>query len=376
MESNDEGPIGWTLLTRYVAGSCTEDEEIVVETWAAADPRNRRVLKDLQNVWETVSKREEGLLSVDVDAAWKNVEDQIEEIEDENSVRSGPAKEKRHRDRRARRRSRSWNRRLRIGLGAAAVILTSAIALFLFDLRPDSEPTSDKKVFTTARGQRAIIQLTDGSNVRLNVDSRLVLPDRDFSGDRRDVRLYGQAYFEVVPDTSRPFRVHTRGASVQVLGTSFDVRAYDDDEVQTEVAVAEGEVALNTEEEAGTSASMEVHSKQVGVAGKELKKYRDVDISERLAWTEGRLVFEGAPLRDVVRQLERWYNLEIELEVPPNSVDRLNATFDDESMRQVLDDIAIALSLQYSKNGKVVTFYRHSSNASPSSTEGRIKRAR
>ena len=374
MESRTDGPVDWTLLTRYVAGACSESEEIVVEMWAASDPQNRDILRDLRQVWEAVDRKKD-TLPVDVDAAWDKLSRRIREEEEEQTedrpARAGEA------DRCPRRRAHSRTHRhaLRVG-GALAAVVAVALGLFVFDGLPGSGEEVEAKVFTTQRGQRAAIELTDGTQVHLNVDSRLELPTEGFSEARRTVRLEGEAYFDVARDTARPFRVRARGASVRVLGTAFNVRAYAT-EAPMQVAVAEGEVSLRAEEGGGTDSSLRLRSEQLGIADKDLlERHRDVDLSARLAWTDGKLIFENASFREVSRKLERWYDLRIEGRVPAEAIDKLNATFDDQSLSDVLGDIALALNLQYRKRGEVVTFYRSSQSRTDTSTVGEPERNR
>jgi ferric-dicitrate binding protein FerR (iron transport regulator) len=151
-----------------------------------------------------------------------------------------------------------------------------------------------------------------------------------------------------------------------VLGTSFNVEAYPDDG-KTQVAVAEGEVALRSNagskmsrDSAAASTEVQLRSQSLGIATQQglHAVRRGVDLSGRLAWTEGRLVFEDASLEEVARRLERWYGLQVEVQVSPDNVVGLNATFKDESLSEVLQSIAVALELKYERERDTVTFFR------------------
>ena len=213
------------------------------------------------------------------------------------------------------------------------------------------------RVISTAIGQRADIRLSDGSRVSLGVASRLRLAP-DFGERSRDVYLDGTAYFEVVHDTTRPFRVHTSTAVTQDVGTRFVVTANPGSE-STRVVVAEGAVSLRAP---GDSAA---HAVQLG-AGNLARIARDgtpvlvrsVDPAQYLAWMDGRLVFHDTPLSDVVAELHRWYHEDVRL--GDSTLARLpfSASFDVESFDQSVQVITMVLPLRAVTRDGVVTLYR------------------
>lgn len=364
MESKNERPVDWNLLSRYVSGSCSKQEEVVVETWAAADPENRKTLDELRRVWEKVSLQKE-TLPVDVEALWDELDERIREAESERSGQEKATRKERNRSSRqakpGRSRSRTWNRRLASGALSAVVVAAIALAVFLFEDPPNTGEAPKKKVFTTEPGQRATVRLTDGTEVRLNVKSQLtVLPS--FGQESRDVRLDGEAFFQVAADSTRPFTVHAGEAAVRVLGTAFDVTAYPE-EAATRVAVAEGRVTM-----APMRSPLGEKKRQDILLGKrdvgrilqsgEQEIQRDSDLESHLAWMDGKLVLKNAPFEEVVRKLERWYGLEISLRggaSPPEG--ELNARFaKDQPLPEVVDLVGTLFGLEYKLNRKTVVF--------------------
>lgn len=364
MEDKGGRPVDWELLTRYVSGSCTEEEEVVVETWAASDPGNRQRLRELQRVWEKMGRWEDSL-PVDTDASWSDLNQRICEIEGESAQSKQPDREADRQGRRRRKPLRSRRRRLG-GWAAAAplmVAVITALTFLVFDRLSVDLGMFEEKVYTTQRGQRAVIQLTDGTNVRLNVDSRLVLPKGEFRDDRRRVRLEGEAYFDVARDTSRPFQVKAEGASIRVLGTAFNVEAYPDD-IETRVAVEEGGVSLQSgQTEAPDSVLLTAHHLGV-IADHQIQDVqKEADLSPEMGWTEEKLVFRNASFDDVRRRLGRWFDLDIQAQVVSGAVDRLNATLDGKSPDETLKAVAAALELRYKREGDTVVFYREKQGA-------------
>ena len=213
------------------------------------------------------------------------------------------------------------------------------------------------RVISTATGQRADIRLSDGSRVALGVASRLRLAP-DFGERSRDVYLDGTAYFDVVHDTTRPFRVHTPTAVTQDVGTRFVVTAYQESG-STQVVVAEGAVTLRAPTDSAA------HAVQLG-AGSLARITREgtpvmvraVDPAQYMAWMDGRLVFHDTPLSDVVAELHRWYDEDIRL--GDSTLARLpfSASFDVESFDQSVQVITTVLPLRAVTRDGVVTLYR------------------
>ena len=152
-------------------------------------------------------------------------------------------------------------------------------------------------------GGESFVMLEDSSRVWLNADSRLRYPSR-FEGEERRIELEGEAYFEVRRG-ERPFVVETSRGDVRVLGTSFDVRAYGD-EAMTATLVT-GRVRYEGEGEKVTLAPGE----QVRVSDGGKVEKRQVDVEEYVGWREGVYVFDKRPLADIMRDLERWYGVDI-----------------------------------------------------------------
>jgi ferric-dicitrate binding protein FerR (iron transport regulator) len=325
-------------------------------------------MDELKQVWDVTHDPPE---SRDVDAAWNEIKDQMvadaptaseQDTDLKRSSADPPAErsldqdeERATRPIRPRRRRGGWHLFLRVG-AFAGVIVVAVLLSFLF-LNEGLSHDGQTRTFSTKPGERATIHLSDGSKVRLNVDSRLTLP-ADFDEGTREVTLTGEAYFEVTRDTTRPFVIRAHDATVEVLGTTFDVKAYADDH-ERQVAVAEGAVALRSEQ-AGTQDTVLLRAQHLGiVSGPHIQTFReDTNIEHRLAWTRGQLVFEDARFREVHRRLERWYDVQVETQVNPRTVDRLNASFDEEPVGEAIKAIAAALDLQYQRDDRTILFYR------------------
>jgi ferric-dicitrate binding protein FerR (iron transport regulator) len=193
--------------------------------------------------------------------------------------------------------------------------------------------------FSTPRGQRARLNLPDGTRVLLGPDSRLEV-SLDFGAVVREVRLDGLAYFEVAKDSTRPFRVLGGEGTVQVLGTHFSARADSGAAGPLEVVVAEGRVALSS------SSARQVLTRgdrgrlsadgTVGVA-------HGVDLDRSLGWIEGRLDYDNAPLSVVLGDLERWYDVQFVVADSALRRAHLSTTLRDDSLIETLRLLETAL---------------------------------
>lgn len=165
---------------------------------------------------------------------------------------------------------------------------------------------------TNPRGSKVVdITLADGSRVWLNAGSSLSYPVA-FTGKERNVQFTGEAYFEISHDPSRPFTVTRSGNDVRikVLGTSFDVNAYDD-ESATKVTLIEGSVKVSK----GKNTSLLKPGQQVQVKEDNNKVVNGIDIDEVLAWKNGKFRFsEKTDIEMIMRQIARWYDLDVEYE--------------------------------------------------------------
>ena len=162
----------------------------------------------------------------------------------------------------------------------------------------------------TPRGGEYQVILADGTKVWLNSASSLSYPTA-FRGKDRQVQLNGEAYFEVAEDKSKPFTVSVGDVQVEVLGTHFDVMAYED-ESAINTTLLGGAVRVTTKGsasrvlKAGEEASLDRSSQSLSV--------NEVDVEEAIAWKNGFFQFEGVPIETVMRQLARWYDVDVEYE--------------------------------------------------------------
>ncbi|MEJ5996594.1 FecR domain-containing protein [Pedobacter sp. Du54] len=162
----------------------------------------------------------------------------------------------------------------------------------------------------TPRGGQYQIILGDGTRVWLNAATTLSYPTT-FAKNQRLVKLDGEAYFEVAHNTKSPFIVETSNQLVKVLGTHFNVNSYRD-EPTTETTLSQGSVLVSPKNSSATRSSLKLYpGEQTTVSGTSIGK-RNADLAIALAWKNGTMEFKDAPLPVILRQVSRWYGIEID----------------------------------------------------------------
>jgi ferric-dicitrate binding protein FerR (iron transport regulator) len=209
----------------------------------------------------------------------------------------------------------------------------------------------------TPKGRQFQLVLPDGTKVWLNAQSSLRFPTA-FNGNSRVVELTGEAYFEVFKDASKPFHVkvaagHTgkEDLDVQAVGTSFNINAYAD-EPTVQATLIEGSVKLQSGEES----RMIVPGQQGVLCNKyEHMKLRKVDTEKVLAWKNGYFILNGTSIQAVMRQLSRWYDIEVTYNGKIEGDDFAGEISRNASLSKVLQMLEYTDVVHFSVEGKKVT---------------------
>ena len=201
-------------------------------------------------------------------------------------------------------------------------------------------------------GEHQRIILPDGTSVTLNAGSYLRYP-REFITDVRRIEMNGEAFFEVTRDEEKPFLIHTKDADVKVLGTSFNVKAFDMDE-QLTVSVQTGKVQVDLPE-----AMMRLLPDEQFVMDKTKGEFQKRNEDARLStvWIKGGLYFNRTPIRTVVNELVRMYNRTIEFAPGAEYDDYIYGEHDNKSLEAVLKSIQYSTDIKYRiENDKIVLY--------------------
>ncbi|RKD91823.1 FecR family protein [Mangrovibacterium diazotrophicum] len=234
---------------------------------------------------------------------------------------------------------------------AAILFIPLAISFLLYYISSNIGQSAEESwaEIICPPGVRAQFHLPDGSSGVLNSDSKLKYAV-NFSSNRK-VELVGQAYFEVVKDKKHPFNVTTSQLNVEVLGTTFSVLAYPDEQSE-EVVLKTGQVkVLDTNLKPLTLLSPD-QQLVFDIANSRYVK-KEVDASALVSWINGKLVFRNERFEDIASQISRWYHVEIEVVGQKLKDYRYYGTFENESLDEVLRLIKLTAPIKYQEVERV-----------------------
>lgn len=213
-------------------------------------------------------------------------------------------------------------------------------------------------LYTVNPGVKGDVLLPDGSRVRLNSASSLRCPER-FAAESRVVELSGEGFFEVVGNPDWPLFVKTtKGVTVKVTGTKFNVSAYEDDEA-LKLTLVEGNVTL-IHDASDRHFDVRPNEEMVFYTGRKVQPLKKaVDVQPAIVWKDGILLFENARMDGVVKKLERWYGVSITVQDPAILSMQFTASFESESLSQVLQLLKITSKIDYRIDGHNVSLFRN-----------------
>jgi ferric-dicitrate binding protein FerR (iron transport regulator) len=336
-------------FARYFAKECSEEERKEIEAWIEADPLRREFVESFQKIWEAAGQ---SLDEWDVDRAWKNVARRVRIHSP--YFHTHLAQEQ------------TWTKRFWRKLSATpsvrfALIVVSLVGIsyFIAQLMSTQEKAPHQTVMreiTTNKGEQARIRLADGTAVLLNAQSLLRVPEK-LTGNKREVYLEGEAYFDVKRADDIGFSIQLRNARIEVLGTRFTVHAWPDDN-RVRVVVAEGKVSFRSDRAKKPQQVVVTTSEMSMMAedGTLLPPIR-VDLDKQLDWVFGRMEFENTTFREVLKRLERRFNLSFSISDSTMLRRRLTASFKEESLDEILQIITLTLNLRYERKDEHVTFF-------------------
>tara|TARA_R110001583_G_scaffold165450_1_gene318161 strand:+ start:889 stop:1866 length:978 start_codon:yes stop_codon:yes gene_type:complete len=193
--------------------------------------------------------------------------------------------------------------------------------------------------------------LPDGSIITLNIDSKLIYPKK-FNDTIREVTLIGEAFFDIKKDVNKPFIVNANELKIRVLGTSFNVKSYSEDN-KIETTLVSGKVELIKDEE--TPIILAPSQKAVFNKTEKKMKIEEVNASDVIAWREGKLIFNKTTLQDVVIDLERKYHVQFIIKSKSLLDYEYTGTFDNLKINEVIDLLIISSPIKYTiQNDKII----------------------
>jgi len=341
-------PIDWQLLARYLSNECNSNDIEKVKHWMTSDPENQKWLDEMKAVWQTPD-RQYGIS--DIKRQWVELAEKAGIAENDkmkSKLIKWPLEFKKN--------------TIRI-LRYAAVLLVAFTLSYLLskgmNILPWDQSTPEFIVQSVQNGDRKTVNLNDGTRVVLDAGSRLEYPE-NFTGEIREVYLNGEAFFDVAHQPQTPFVVHANEAYIKVLGTKFNVRAWEQNN-KVAVSVADGKVLFRFEKSNDHDAVVIIKG-QISFLfnNKQPTKPHSVDINKYQGWMHNEVSFEDVPLGEIVHQIERWYNLKFLFDDPQISTEHMTLYLKNNSISEILELISAMSDLEYKREGN--TIYLWSNN--------------
>lgn len=238
---------------------------------------------------------------------------------------------------------------LKYASSIAAACLLAVVSLYIYQMMGNSSLIT----MSTTYGEQKEIQLPDGSIVTLNSLSSITY-NQNLEGDQREVSLVGEAYFDVAKNPTKPFVVNAEEISIKVLGTKFNITAYENEDHIT-TSLLEGSVSVNTSD--GHIHILEPNDQSVySKRAKTVQLRNNENIVSQTLWIKGQLFFDNEPLREILKTLEREKHITLKLSNSTLATLHITANFDrEDSIEDILNVLAESGDFTYSASGSTYT---------------------
>ncbi len=311
-----------SIIGKYLTGNETPEESGQIKKLVEKDKRNRELFNRL-NKKEHIASAIENFESYNGEPAWKRYTDRLSML--------------------------VLKKRLYQWKVAAVIFLLIGISGFFAYLKVGVLDSVEKKrlytTVTSPAGQNSRIVLPDNSVVWLNSTTTLSY-NNDYSIKNREIKLSGQAFFQVERNEKIPLIVKCKGLNVKVLGTRFDVSGYPEDHTVS-VVLESGSVELGHEKEKSVDLFLKPGDKAEFDSDSKHLSVNHVDTYRFTSWKDGVVIFKNDPMDKVLEKLERRYNIEIEVKDPEIRKLIFNATIINETVVEIFDLIKFTCSVDY-----------------------------
>jgi ferric-dicitrate binding protein FerR (iron transport regulator) len=306
------------LLLKSLSGTISSEELKTLTVWLNQSEENKKLANDFTILWKHSSKKDTLQENFQTKEEWEKLEAAIQKMEMPQGKEI------------ALKRQVPW---LKIAASVTLMAVCSALLYVLF--------FSQETILKESHDSIVEVVLPDGSEVWLNRNSRLTYQD-NFNEENRLLKLEGEAFFDVRKDPQKPFVIQTGKAKVEVLGTSFNVEAYAGS-AETEIFVVTGLVSFSG---LSDSKGITVKPGEAGVLkNKNLSLISQGKQLNALAWKEKRLIFKKTALSDVVKALEEYFNVDIEVKNKNALRCRFTGSFDKPSLSEIIEALGVSLDL-------------------------------
>ena len=334
----------YLLIIGYLEGRITEEETQYLLQKVQTDKEFSDAFEDIAEIWS--AKKAVPNNSSKANDALARLNKKIDDLEAGAHVRKNGAAKTGQQS--------SIILKLRPILAIAASALILAGAFWLYKARLSNKPADTLAMAEkhTASGEKKKIDLPDGTSVTLNASSSLRIAN-SFGDDKREVYLDGEAFFDVKRDPQKPFIVHTGKIATQVLGTHFNVSAYQNDSNIT-VSLVQGKVQVDMNNDPSKRIILDPGKQMIYSKNNHQAHVADFITDDITGWKENKLVFNYDSWPDAAKKLSRWYGIPVLLKDSTLLRCKLKGTFDNIPLAKVMEQIRMVADVSWQMQGTKV----------------------
>ncbi|MEQ9290165.1 MAG: DUF4974 domain-containing protein [Cyclobacteriaceae bacterium] len=325
------------LIASRLSERMNQEDSNLLDEWCNQSEENKKEFEYLSRFWKEQSGTGKIINSEELEQSiWERVQ-------------KGP-------DQPFKKNHAVWKNFMYLAAACLGILLISYLLLKSGSTEVQELPAVARTITKNAqRGQKIQLRLPDQTLVILNSNSQIEYPEK-FSADNRTIRLVGEAYFDVIRDESRPFTVISNSIRTKVLGTTFNVRAYPD-ENNIKVGVIEGKVQVYNDLQAKVTFNHTLTPNQMSVINLEEKLVikEGFDPREFVAWKEWVLEFKDQSLGYILNELEKWYDVDISIANGVDLTKSYSGSFENETLKAVLEALSYSGKFHFERSGKKVT---------------------
>jgi transmembrane sensor len=361
----------WTLMSRKLSGEATEAELFELNNLVNSNPGIDIPVQYINEFWQVPAETDEEFLEATFHLHSQRLKEKGFDLELEKdeagSLNLVPER----------------SRKIKRAAWAVAAVVIIAAVVFAGQFYPTASGNAPEKMaqaeVSTKDGSRTKIQLPDGTSVWLNSSSKLVYDNERFRTGVREVTLSGEAYFDVVKNTARPFVIHTEKMDIRVLGTAFNVKCYPGDK-HTETSLIRGSIevtlkdrsekimmkpneklVLNNEETENSGRLNTAKAAKTALKAKpiielgHLTFYPSDSSIVETGWVNNRLVFTEETFLEIAKKMERWYGITIVITNEKLKKELLTGIFEKETINDALKALQFTTPFTYRIDKDIIT---------------------
>jgi ferric-dicitrate binding protein FerR (iron transport regulator) len=331
----------WKKLTDYLLNECSLETKREIDELIANNLEFKKTIDEMKKV---ITFEQESLNITDTETKWEEIEAQLAKASQKVKVVN-----KQYSD------SRSSSFKLLRYAAVITLIIVGALSYFTMSKRAPTTLQSEYKTLSVQNGERRTIVLFDGTTVNLDCGSELRYPTK--FGTTREVFLKGEGYFQVAKDSTRPFIVHADGTTIQVLGTKFNIRTWDDKSNDVIVTVVEGKVAFCLDNKSLKNSVLLTKNMQSNLSfNGVISEPKVVNADNYSRWMYNEVHFRNASMKEIIAQLERWYNLEFDIPEGILQKTDLAVHLNNSSINSILEMLATLTDTKVIRKGNKISF--------------------